>query len=79
VSLVATHSMRLVGIGLAIGVSASLLLTVPLRAMLAGVSPVDPIALAATAIVLLTGGVCASFLPARRASRVDPMVALRPQ
>ena len=78
-SLVAGHAMTLIGIGLAIGVSASLLLTIPLRVMLAGVSPVDPLALAMTAIVLLAGGVCAGYLPARRATRVDPMIALRQQ
>ncbi len=78
-SLVAGHAMTLIVIGLAIGVSASLLLTIPLRVMLAGVSPVDPLALAMTAIVLLAGGVCAGYLPARRATRVDPMIALRQQ
>ena len=78
-SLVAGHAMTLIAIGLAIGVSASLLLTIPLRVMLAGVSPVDPLALAMTAIVLLAGGVCAGYLPARRATRVDPMIALRQQ
>jgi putative ABC transport system permease protein len=76
-ALVAARAMKLVATGLAIGVSASLLLTVPLRVMLAGVSPVDPLALAASAIVLLAGGVCASYLPAVRATQVDPMAALR--
>jgi hypothetical protein len=50
---------------------------VPLRIMLAGVSPVDPLALAATAIVLLAGGMCASYFPAVRATQVDPIAALR--
>jgi putative ABC transport system permease protein len=76
-SLIVRRALTLTAIGLSIGVSASLLLTIPLRTMLAGVSPVDPLALATTATALLVGGVCASYLPARRATRVDPMVALR--
>jgi putative ABC transport system permease protein len=79
VSLVVAHALKLIAIGLAIGASASLLLTIPLRAQLAGVSPVDPIALATTAMALLAGGLCASYLPARRATRVDPIIALRQQ
>jgi predicted permease len=77
VSLIVTRALTLIAVGLAVGVTASLLLTIPLQAMLAGVSPVDPIAVATTAVVLLVGGVCASYLPALRATRVDPMIALR--
>jgi putative ABC transport system permease protein len=76
-SLVVTRGMKIVAIGLILGVSMSLLLTIPLRAMLIGVSPVDPIAFATTAIVLMAGGACASYLPALRATRVDPLVTLR--
>lgn len=75
--LVVTRGMKLVAVGLLLGVSTSLALTIPLRAMLLGVSPVDPIAFATTAIVLFAGGACASYLPALRATRVDPIVSLR--
>jgi ABC-type antimicrobial peptide transport system permease subunit len=76
-SLVVTRGMKIVATGLVLGVAASLLLTTPLRALLIGVSPVDPIAFATTAIVLIAGGVCATYLPALRATRVDPILALR--
>jgi ABC-type antimicrobial peptide transport system permease subunit len=76
-SLVVTRGMKIVATGLILGVFASLLLTIPLRAMLIGVSPVDPIAFATTALVLIAGGACASYLPALRATRVDPILALR--
>ncbi len=76
-SLVVRRGMKIVASGLILGVSASLLLTIPLRAMLIGVSPVDPIAFATTALVLIAGGACASYLPALRATRVDPILALR--
>jgi predicted permease len=77
VSLVVTRAMVLTGAGLCLGLSSSLLLTIPLQSMLAGLSPVDPIALASTGVALLAGGACASYWPARRATRVDPMITLR--
>jgi len=71
--------LSLVGIGIAIGGGLSLLLTRPLGAYLAGVSPADPAAFSATALILVFVGLCATYAPARRATRVDPMAALRQQ
>jgi ABC-type antimicrobial peptide transport system permease subunit len=45
--------------------------------MLYGLKPSDPVALSSTALILLSIALIAGWLPARRASRVDPMVALR--
>ena len=59
------------------GAIASLLFTPALRTFLAGLSPADPIAFVAAAAVLLVVSLAASYLPARRASSVDPIVALR--
>jgi ABC-type antimicrobial peptide transport system permease subunit len=63
--------------GLAIGVPAAVAATPLLSAQLFGVSARDPITIAAAAFVLLTIAIAAAVIPARRASRVDPMVALR--
>jgi putative ABC transport system permease protein len=63
--------------GLAIGLALSLGLARLLSALLAGLSPADPVAFGASAIILLSVGVAASYLPARRAVRVDPAIALR--
>ncbi len=70
-------SMLLVGAGLAIGIALSLLLTRLFQSLLYETSPQDPIALAAVASALALTGLIACWLPARRAARVDPMVALR--
>jgi putative ABC transport system permease protein len=77
VSLILKRGLRLVAIGALSGIAASLLVTFPARALLVGVSPLDPIAVVMTISVLLIGGFWASYLPARRAARVDPLVALR--
>jgi predicted permease len=73
------RGLRLVLIGVAIGTALGLAATRPLRAMLAGLSPSDPVAFGTVALVLTVVGLLASYLPARRATRVDPMAALRQQ
>ena len=71
------HAVRLVGAGLVIGAGLSLLITPALTVFLAGLSPADPTAflLAAGALLLVT--LVASYLPARRVTRVDPSIAFR--
>ncbi|HWA25175.1 MAG TPA: ABC transporter permease, partial [Lacunisphaera sp.] len=69
--------MLIVGAGLAVGIGASLLLTRLLQSLLYETNSQDPVALAAVAALLALVGLVACWLPARRAARVDPMVALR--
>jgi ABC-type antimicrobial peptide transport system permease subunit len=70
-------SMRLVALGLAIGMGFSLLAGRAVESLLGGVSSADPLALLAAPLVLVVCAVVASYLPARRAARIDPMEALR--
>ena len=65
------------GIGVAAGLIASLALTRLVRGLLFGVSPVDPSSLTSAAGVLAILAALAAWVPARRAARVDPVVALR--
>jgi predicted permease len=70
-------SLRIIGAGLIVGLGGALLATRTLQAMLYEVSPTDPAALLA-AVALLAGiGFVATWLPARAATRVDPMVTMR--
>jgi predicted permease len=66
-----------VAMGLALGAGASAIAGKLLQKFLYGVSPADPVAWLGVAVLLAAVGLTASWLPARRASRVDPMVALR--
>lgn len=76
--LVISKGFRLVVTGVAIGLTISLLLGRAVEAELwPGVKPYDPATLVSTVVVLLATGVLACWVPARRAARVDPMVALR--
>jgi ABC-type antimicrobial peptide transport system permease subunit len=75
--LVVRQGMTPVLVGLGVGVAASLALTRVLSGMLYGVSPRDPVSLVSVAFVLAGVGLLASWVPARRAARVDPLVALR--
>ena len=75
--LVLGSAMSLAGIGLGIGILGSLAFTRVLSSLLFGVSPRDPVTLAIVAAVLAAVAFIACYVPARRATRVDPVVALR--
>jgi len=75
--LVQRQGMVLVLIGLAIGLVGGLLLTSLMSSLLFHVAPRDPFALAAGAATLVLVSLLACYLPARRAARVDPLIALR--
>jgi putative ABC transport system permease protein len=76
--LVIIEGFRLVLAGVAVGLAVSLLLGRLVEGELwPGVKPYDPATLASTVLLLLATGVLACWIPARRAARVDPMVALR--
>jgi ABC-type antimicrobial peptide transport system permease subunit len=68
---------RLVGLGLVAGLVGALLLTRFLASLLYGVSPHDPLTFAAIAALLALVAALACLVPARRATRVEPMTALR--
>jgi ABC-type antimicrobial peptide transport system permease subunit len=75
--LLATNGVRLVTIGGAIGVGASLLAARLLSTLLFGVGRFDPVVLIGAPCVLVVVAWLAAYLPARRASRMDPLAALR--
>lgn len=77
VGLVVGEGMRVVSLGVLIGLAGSLALSRLLTASLYQVSPTDPITLVSTTLVLGSVALMACYLPARRAARVDPIVALR--
>jgi putative ABC transport system permease protein len=71
------HGVRLALLGLCIGVVAAAVVTRWMSSVLFNVKPTDPLTFVAVAVVLGTVAFLASYIPARRAMRVDPMVALR--
>jgi putative ABC transport system permease protein len=75
--LVVGQGMRLVLIGLVVGLVASLALTRLIRTLLFGVPPHDPLTFAAATVTLALTALIACYLPARRATRLDPLVVLR--
>jgi putative ABC transport system permease protein len=76
-SMVMGQGLRFAGLGLAAGLLMALFLNRTLKGLLVGVSTTDPLTLLATGATLLFVALLASYVPARRAARVDPMVALR--
>jgi len=71
------YGLTLAGVGVAIGLGSAVALMRLMKSLLFGISPLDPLTYAAVPVVLVAAAVLASYLPARRASAVDPMEALR--
>jgi len=77
ITQVLRHGGLLVAAGIALGLAAFLVLARLLASFVYGIGTTDPISLAGAAAVLLAAGLLAAFLPARRASRIDPAMALK--
>jgi predicted permease len=75
--MVLGQAMLRVGAGAAVGLAGALALTRLMSSLLYGVRPTDPLTFGVVAIVLIGAALLASYVPARRATRIDPMVALR--
>jgi hypothetical protein len=75
--LVVGHGALLGGLGIAIGLAGALGVTRFLRTMLFGVSPFDPVSFVSVSVMLTMIALLASYIPARRAAKVDPVEALR--
>jgi putative ABC transport system permease protein len=77
VGMVLSHGMKLAGSGIALGLAGAAAVTRLIHSLLFGVSDIDPLTFGVVSVMLAGVALLACWLPARRASRVDPMVALR--
>jgi ABC-type antimicrobial peptide transport system permease subunit len=75
--LILDRGVRLTLIGLAIGVAGAIGLTRLMATLLFGVGARDPVTMVSVGVILAGVAIAASYVPARRATRVDPVVALR--
>ena len=75
--LVVGQGLQLTLIGVAIGLGAALLVTQVMQGLLYGVSPTDPVTFLSIALLLIGVALVASYVPARRAMKVEPVIALR--
>jgi putative ABC transport system permease protein len=75
--LILRYGTRLIAIGLILGIAGAVMLTRVIRTSLFGISPTDPLTFVITLALLGATGLTACYVPARRASRIDPMSALR--
>jgi predicted permease len=76
-ALILGEGARMAGLGVIIGIAVSLAITRLMSSLLFGVSATDPLTIVAVGALLSFAALLASYIPARRAMRVDPMVALR--
>jgi putative ABC transport system permease protein len=76
-TMILGQGMRTILIGIVVGLAASLALTRTLQSLLFGVTATDPVTFAAVITLLVVAALLACYIPARRATKVDPMVALR--
>jgi ABC-type antimicrobial peptide transport system permease subunit len=77
--LILKEGLLLAGIGVVAGLASALVLTRLMRNLLFGISPTDPVTFVGVAMLLVAVGVAGCLVPAQRAMRVDPLVALRHQ
>jgi ABC-type antimicrobial peptide transport system permease subunit len=75
--LLLRQGLVLAGLGIGLGIAGALALTQLLQSYLYRVQATDPIALSSTALLLAAVTLLASYIPARRATKVDPLVALQ--
>jgi ABC-type lipoprotein release transport system permease subunit len=75
--MIVKQSLVLVGLGLGLGIPAAVVGTAMVESMLFGLTPHDPATLAGATVMMVAVSLAAAYVPAVRASRVDPMVALR--
>jgi predicted permease len=76
-TMILGQGIRTIVIGLLIGLAASLVLTRAMSSLLFGVTATDPLTFAGVVLLLIATALAACYIPARRAAKVDPMVALR--
>ena len=75
--LILREALLLVIAGVAVGLPAALGVTRLISSLLFGLTPTDPLSIGLAALVLMTVTIVASYIPARRATKVDPLIALR--
>ena len=75
--MVVRQGLKVVLVGVAVGIAGALALTRFLASLLFGVKPTDPLTFTAVSLLLIVVALLACYIPARRASKIDPMVALR--
>jgi putative ABC transport system permease protein len=77
VGLILKQGLWKTGLGIVLGLIGALLLSRSMTSLLFGVKPTDPLVYVAVSLILIAVALLASYLPARRAARIDPLVALR--
>jgi ABC-type antimicrobial peptide transport system permease subunit len=77
VRMILGQGLRTIVIGVAFGIAGALILTRTVESLLFGVTATDPLTFASVTLLLAGAALLACYIPARRAARIDPMVALR--